>query len=294
MAGHIALAVVGSASNAASDAMVDHTTLAIWSAITVVAGAIGAVVLFAKNILEIRKLKGEARKRDAEEREMRLRQAKMELEIEKLSVDAQERDAAKSRQVESERKIVIATHAERVRFGSPSQVGLDWSHAPHPAASPGRSAGYRPAIGVMAAGILVCSTLVGRYVFFQPPATLEPANGVQKSPHAASGASQSGSDAHAPRADDTAQGLPEQPVASGSGGNGNGSPDAEADAVETFRKGYEAYLAGNVHQGIVTMERADAMGAPGARARLCAIYRKPTAAEGQDFLKEANKCKGVE
>jgi hypothetical protein len=70
--------------------------------------------------------------------------------------------------------------------------------------------------------------------------------------------------------------------------------DAKADAAETFRKGYEAYLAGHVPEGIRQMERADAMGAPGARARLCAIYRKPTAAEGKDFLKEANKCKGVD
>ncbi|MBC7663341.1 MAG: hypothetical protein H7276_06000, partial [Caulobacter sp.] len=70
--------------------------------------------------------------------------------------------------------------------------------------------------------------------------------------------------------------------------------DAKADAAETFRKGYDAYLAGRVPEGIRMMERADSMGAPGARARLCAIYRKPTAAEGKDFLKEANKCKGVD
>ena len=70
--------------------------------------------------------------------------------------------------------------------------------------------------------------------------------------------------------------------------------DAKADAADTFRKGYEAYLAGHVPEGIRMMERADAMGAPGARSRLCAIYRKPTAAEGKDFLKEANKCKGVD
>ena len=75
---------------------------------------------------------------------------------------------------------------------------------------------------------------------------------------------------------------------------------AEADrlnpaiAADTFRKGYEAYLTGHVPEGIRQMERADAMGAPGARSRLCAIYRKPTAAEGKDFLKEANKCKGVD
>ena len=70
--------------------------------------------------------------------------------------------------------------------------------------------------------------------------------------------------------------------------------DARSDAAEVFRKGYEAYLAGRVPEGIRQMERADAMGAPGARARLCAIYRKPTSAEGKDFLKEANKCKGVD
>jgi len=70
--------------------------------------------------------------------------------------------------------------------------------------------------------------------------------------------------------------------------------DPKADAADTFRKGYEAYLAGHVPEGIRLMERADSMGAPGARARLCAIYRKPTAAEGKDFLKEANKCKGVD
>ena len=70
--------------------------------------------------------------------------------------------------------------------------------------------------------------------------------------------------------------------------------DARSDAAEIFRKGNEAYLAGRVPEGIRQMERADAMGAPGARARLCAIYRKPTAAEGKDFLKEANKCKGVD
>ena len=70
--------------------------------------------------------------------------------------------------------------------------------------------------------------------------------------------------------------------------------DTKADAADAFRKGYEAYLAGRVPEGIRQMERADAMGAPGARARLCAIYRKPTAAEGKDFLKEANKCKGVD
>ncbi len=69
---------------------------------------------------------------------------------------------------------------------------------------------------------------------------------------------------------------------------------SKQDAADTFRKGYEAYLAGRVPEGIRQMERADAMGAPGARARLCAIYRKPTAAEGKDFLKEANKCKGVD
>jgi hypothetical protein len=70
--------------------------------------------------------------------------------------------------------------------------------------------------------------------------------------------------------------------------------DPRADAAALFRKGYEAYLAGNVPEGVRTMERADAQGAPGARARLCAIYRKPTAAEGKDFLKEANKCKGID
>ena len=70
--------------------------------------------------------------------------------------------------------------------------------------------------------------------------------------------------------------------------------DPKADAADAFRKGYEAYLAGRVPEGVRQMERADAMGAPGARARLCAIYRKPTAAEGKDFLKEANKCKGVD
>jgi len=70
--------------------------------------------------------------------------------------------------------------------------------------------------------------------------------------------------------------------------------DAKSDAAEVLRLGYEAYLAGRVPEGIRQMERADAMGAPGARARLCAIYRKPTAAEGKDFLKEANKCKGVD
>jgi hypothetical protein len=70
--------------------------------------------------------------------------------------------------------------------------------------------------------------------------------------------------------------------------------DAKAEAADTFRKGYEAYLTGHVPEGIRMMERADTMGAPGARARLCAIYRKPTAAEGKDFLKEANKCKGVD
>jgi serine/threonine protein kinase len=70
--------------------------------------------------------------------------------------------------------------------------------------------------------------------------------------------------------------------------------DPKAEAADTFRKGYEAYLAGHVPEGIRMMERADAMGAQGARARLCAIYRKPTAAEGKDFLKEANKCKGID
>jgi len=70
--------------------------------------------------------------------------------------------------------------------------------------------------------------------------------------------------------------------------------DPKADAADMFRKGYEAYLTGNVPEGVRMMERADAMGAQGARARLCAIYRKPTAAEGKDFLKEANKCKGVD
>ena len=70
--------------------------------------------------------------------------------------------------------------------------------------------------------------------------------------------------------------------------------DPRSDAAEVFRLGYDAYLAGRVPEGIRQMERADAMGAPGARARLCAIYRKPTAAEGKDFLKEANKCKGVD
>jgi membrane protein involved in colicin uptake len=70
--------------------------------------------------------------------------------------------------------------------------------------------------------------------------------------------------------------------------------DAKSDAAEVLRLGQEAYLAGRVPEGIRQMERADAMGAPGARARLCAIYRKPTAAEGKDFLKEANKCKGVD
>ena len=70
--------------------------------------------------------------------------------------------------------------------------------------------------------------------------------------------------------------------------------DPKADAAALFRKGYEAYLAGNVPEGVRAMERADAQGAPGARARLCAIYRKPTAAEGKDFLKEANKCKGID
>jgi len=70
--------------------------------------------------------------------------------------------------------------------------------------------------------------------------------------------------------------------------------DAKSDAAEALRLGYETYLAGRVPEGIRQMERADAMGAPGARARLCAIYRKPTAAEGKDFLKEAAKCKGVD
>ena len=71
-------------------------------------------------------------------------------------------------------------------------------------------------------------------------------------------------------------------------------PPAEpTDAASVFRKGYEAYLAGRVPEGIRMMERADSMGAPGARARLCAIYRKPTAAEGKDFLKEFNKCQAV-
>jgi len=69
--------------------------------------------------------------------------------------------------------------------------------------------------------------------------------------------------------------------------------DAKADAAETFRKGYAAYLAGQVPEGVRQMEKADAMGAPGARSRLCAIYRKATAAEGKDFLKEATKCQGV-
>ena len=69
---------------------------------------------------------------------------------------------------------------------------------------------------------------------------------------------------------------------------------AKQEAAETFRKGYETYLAGRVPEGIRQMEKADAMGAPGARSRLCAIYRKPTAAEGKDFLKEASKCKGVD
>ncbi|MFL6698997.1 MAG: hypothetical protein ACJ8GJ_17665, partial [Vitreoscilla sp.] len=67
-----------------------------------------------------------------------------------------------------------------------------------------------------------------------------------------------------------------------------------SDAAELFRQGYAAYLAGRVPEGIRQMERADAMGATGARARLCAIYRKPTAAEGKDFLKEANKCKDID
>ena len=78
---------------------------------------------------------------------------------------------------------------------------------------------------------------------------------------------------------------------------GNAKPpksDPKADAAALFRKGYEIYLSGNVPEGVRTMERADAQGAPGARARLCAIYRKPTAAEGKDFLKEANKCKGID
>ena len=70
--------------------------------------------------------------------------------------------------------------------------------------------------------------------------------------------------------------------------------DPKAEAAEAFRKGYEAYLSGRVPEGIRMMEKADSMGAQGARARLCAIYRKPTAAEGKDFLKEANKCKGVD
>ena len=66
------------------------------------------------------------------------------------------------------------------------------------------------------------------------------------------------------------------------------------DPADVFHQGYVAYLAGHVPEGIRMMERADAMGAKGARSRLCAIYRKPTAAEGKDFLKEANKCKGVD
>jgi tRNA A-37 threonylcarbamoyl transferase component Bud32 len=70
--------------------------------------------------------------------------------------------------------------------------------------------------------------------------------------------------------------------------------DPKADAADMFRKGYEAYLAGRVPEGIRMMERADAMSAQGVRARLCAIYRRPTAAEGKDFLKEAKKCKGVD
>ena len=70
--------------------------------------------------------------------------------------------------------------------------------------------------------------------------------------------------------------------------------DPKSDAAAVFRLGYDAYLSGRVAEGVRQMERADAMGAPGARARLCAIYRKPTAAEGKDFLKEAAKCKDVD
>jgi hypothetical protein len=69
---------------------------------------------------------------------------------------------------------------------------------------------------------------------------------------------------------------------------------AKVDPADLLRRGQEAYRAGRVPEGVRLMERADAAGAPGARSALCAIYRKPTAAEGKDFLKEASKCKGVD
>jgi len=97
-------------------------------------------------------------------------------------------------------------------------------------------------------------------------------------------ASDAASGGRKPKTDVVADAEPAKPVKS----------DPKADAAALFRKGYAAYLSGNVAEGVKTMERADAMGAPGARSRLCAIYRKPTAAEGKDFLKEANKCAGVD
>ncbi len=395
MAGKTALAVASAALSAASDAIVDHTTLAVWAAISVVAGAIGGIAVFTKNILEIRKLKADALRRDAEEREVRLRQAKMELEIEKLLQDAQERDAARSRQAEADRQIIIASHAERVRFGLPTQVGREWPSSEFPQAC-ARSSEYdipdgaaylppmrRAVIGFAVAGVAACVVLLGHFTFVEQPsskiAATEPpprptvtqapsiapvvpetrpnqsgsrnyaaqdelapkkanSNALRKGPdsllaQASSSTARSahrttGIDAGASGADDRAARLAadearvkwlEQSVAldadvkkkamaeldmqrqaaleaKGKGDNTDGKPVvmAKADAADTFRKGYEAYLSGHVAEGIGLMEKADAVGAPGARARLCAIYRKPTAAEGKDFLKEANKCKGID
>jgi len=70
-------------------------------------------------------------------------------------------------------------------------------------------------------------------------------------------------------------------------------PDPVAIASQLFQKGNEAYLRGDVREGIRMMQDAERMGAPGAHERLCAIYRTPKATQGRDPWLASYNCKGV-
>ena len=204
--------------------------------------------------------------------------------------------------------------------------------APAPAPAPASSDGPRKRLLVPIAGATVVVLAAGGWFALRPalspdnapPAATNaasalapapaPAPAPAASPAEASAAADDGSAARQRRAEEEATRKAEleaQAKARADAQAAKGRADAEAkaqvaaasqpprtepgsDAAELFRQGYEAYLAGRVPEGIRQMERADTMGATGARARLCAIYRKPTAAEGKDFLKEANKCKGID
>ena len=121
-----ASAVASAALGSAADFHVDKTTAVWWSVLSFAGGLLAAVLALGKLLMDMRELREKQSKWELDREKLTFDLAKARLEVAKLEDDASERSSTRTAKAEANRLIQVASHAEVVRHGSPTEVLPDF------------------------------------------------------------------------------------------------------------------------------------------------------------------------